>query len=169
MVVECGLEGAAIRNLTAEKLVLVNCKLTKARFEQAQLSRFMIAGDKPADGVIFNGVTGKACGFNAAVMRNSALFRCHFEESSFAGCDLEGCDARLSSFTKSMLLKAKLEKADFFAANLFRSAMRGADLQQASLRGANLFECDMTDAKLAGCDLTHANLGRTLFEIGREL
>ncbi len=112
----------------------------------------------------FSNVDAVKCGFQDAVMRETAFLQAVFDGCNLAGTDLELADMRLSSLKGSVFAFSRVKQADLFGANLREASFRGADLTQSNFRSANFFRTDLSEASIAFADFSHSNLQLTNME-----
>ena len=148
------LKKAAFADVSFKSSVLANASLNECGW----------FGATDMSGSNFSNVDAVKCGFQDAVMRESALVQAVFDGCNFASSDFELADMRLSSFKGSIFAFSRITKADLFGANLREATFRGADLTKSSFRAANLFRADLSEASIAFSDFTHSNLQLTNME-----
>ena len=98
----------------------------------------------------------------------------HLSGVSELARDLSGLNLNGADFRRTVLIKAKLHKADLteaklkgaslWAANFQNAILKKADLETATLVGAKLHKTNLTEAILKGADLGAANFQNAILE-----
>ncbi|MET1414295.1 DUF2169 domain-containing protein [Roseibium sp. HPY-6] len=160
----CGLDRSRWSGAAMTKVSYADVSFKNVVVEKAQLEECGWFGGTDMRGTNFSHIHAFKCGFQDAVMRETAFVGAVVEESNLAGTDLELSDMRLSSWRGSLFAFSKIRRADLFGANLREASLHAADLTQSSLRAANFHQTDLSEAVLAFADLTRSNLHFTNLE-----
>ncbi|MBI4950930.1 MAG: pentapeptide repeat-containing protein [Myxococcales bacterium] len=145
---EATLRGAELERVHAPGLVFIRAELTDSRWAGAMLEKCSFVECALA------GVD-----FSEANLTKATFVTCRADSVSFRGATLEG-----TSFPKD----TTLERADFRAARMPASNLRGARARGADFRGATADSADFSEADLAEARFEGARAHAALF-IGSDL
>ncbi|WP_299479552.1 DUF2169 domain-containing protein [uncultured Roseibium sp.] len=160
----CTLDRSNWSGAALTKVSFAEVSFKSAAVEKAHLEECGWFGGTDMHGTNFSHARAFKCGFQDAVLRETAFVGAIFEECNLAGTDLELADMRLSSWRGSLFAFSRIRRADLFGANLRNASLHAADLTQSSLRAANFHQTDLSEAVLAFADLTRSNLHFTNME-----
>ena len=145
-------------NLTGAKLT--DADLTDANLENAVLMNATLSGAS-VERANFTNVDLSSTDISGIHSFNrTTLFKAVFP----AGADLVGVTFLDADLSRSILIGANLEKADFTRTALYRANLSQSVLVEANFRGANLDGIKLDGANLQRAHLVAANLSRFYFD-----
>lgn len=151
------LRGLSLSGLRVEVGMLAAADLAQAKLDSARFSEceFRRADLRSCD---LSGAVLRLCDLRGVRANDSLAAHARIEDCRWEGGELRAMDLRQALLTESSFARSDLREARLDRAQGDGLVLRGADLRDAHLAGANLPEADFRGSDLRGADLSDAEL-----------